>query len=179
MTDPSFEEELKEIDTGEEVVYPASPAPDFRKKKKRGGAWRVPALLIAAVLLCVASAAAGYTAGHKGAFDSGYDAGFETGYAEGNDLGYNDGLEAGKEDGYGLGYEEGTAAAKNDGYYAAPLAEPGTGAAVGGEIVYRTASGGSYHRADCSYIRDRENVTALTVNEAEDEGLTPCGFCME
>lgn len=40
--------------------------------------------------------------------------------------------------------------------------------------VYVTASGKRYHRKDCRYAK---TATAMTREEAEAKGLTPCKVC--
>jgi hypothetical protein len=53
-----------------------------------------------------------------------------------------------------------------------PVASP-----VPAEIVYRTQSGKRYHRETCRYVRTNPNATALTIEEAGKQGLTPCQSC--
>ena len=43
------------------------------------------------------------------------------------------------------------------------------------EIVYRTPSGKRYHRATCGHVRGKE--IAVSLAEAEEQGLTPCRVC--
>lgn len=53
-----------------------------------------------------------------------------------------------------------------------PTTEP-----VPADIVYRTPSGKRYHRETCRYVRTNPNATALTIEEAGKQGLTPCQTC--
>lgn len=43
--------------------------------------------------------------------------------------------------------------------------------------VVITASGDKYHLPDCQYVKDRANVTAVTVSEALRLGKEPCKVC--
>ena len=43
------------------------------------------------------------------------------------------------------------------------------------EIVYRTASGERYHRANCRHVKGK--AIELTLTEAQEIGLTPCRGC--
>lgn len=55
----------------------------------------------------------------------------------------------------------------------AALTDPGT-------IVYRTASGKKYHLdRNCRYIRNRDNVSEISLPTAVESGLTPCSACAE
>lgn len=42
-------------------------------------------------------------------------------------------------------------------------------------IVYRTPSGKRYHRATCGHVKGKE--IAVSLAEAEEQGLTPCRVC--
>ena len=54
----------------------------------------------------------------------------------------------------------------------APPSEPDSEASP---IVYRTPSGGRYHRATCGYVKGKE--IPLSLAKAEEQGLTPCRVC--
>ncbi len=43
---------------------------------------------------------------------------------------------------------------------------------------YVSETGGKYHRRDCIYIRDKENVRCLTRVELRDGGYEPCSVCL-
>lgn len=43
--------------------------------------------------------------------------------------------------------------------------------------VYVTPSGEKYHLADCQYLKGKENLKELTINEAIQENLSPCHVC--
>lgn len=49
------------------------------------------------------------------------------------------------------------------------------------EMVYRTSSGGKYHKMFCRWLMEdgrlKNNVTKITRDEAITEGLTPCRTC--
>ena len=45
------------------------------------------------------------------------------------------------------------------------------------EEVYVTASGSKYHREGCSYLKG--NYSALSLEEAVEEGYTPCSRCID
>ena len=45
-------------------------------------------------------------------------------------------------------------------------------------VVYRTKSGKAYHVQGCPHIADSD-VSAITVQEAQAQGLTPCKTCIE
>ena len=44
------------------------------------------------------------------------------------------------------------------------------------DTVYVTPSGKKYHRRDCYYVRDKKNITELTIDEATTAYL-PCSVC--
>lgn len=44
------------------------------------------------------------------------------------------------------------------------------------ETVYITRSGKKYHKSDCFYISGRD-TTSVTVEEAEQQGYSPCSVC--
>ena len=44
------------------------------------------------------------------------------------------------------------------------------------ETVYITKSGKKYHKSDCFYISGRD-TTSVTVEEAEQQGYSPCSVC--
>ena len=48
-------------------------------------------------------------------------------------------------------------------------------AAVGPDVVIAGAS--SYHRPDCHLVDGRDETRAMTAEEAEEDGLTPCRIC--
>jgi hypothetical protein len=43
---------------------------------------------------------------------------------------------------------------------------------------YITASGDKYHKEDCRFIKDKNNVHRMTVEEYESGEYEPCGVCM-
>ncbi len=45
--------------------------------------------------------------------------------------------------------------------------------------VFVTESGEKYHGADCQYIAGRDGLSAMTAEEAEDWGYTPCAVCCD
>ncbi len=46
-----------------------------------------------------------------------------------------------------------------------------------GEMVYITKTGSKYHKQDCYYIKNSETI-ALTVEQAEQQGYSPCAVCI-
>ena len=48
---------------------------------------------------------------------------------------------------------------------------------VNNTMVYKTPTGTKYHKMDCSYLSDAENITSCTITEAENLGLEPCSRC--
>lgn len=44
------------------------------------------------------------------------------------------------------------------------------------DTVYVTPSGKKYHRRDCYYVKDKKNITELTIDEATRAYL-PCSVC--
>lgn len=54
------------------------------------------------------------------------------------------------------------------------LTIPGGGA---DETVYLTQFGECYHRADCKFVVGKDSLTAVTVQQAEEGGYTPCTWC--
>ncbi|NLU23199.1 MAG: ImmA/IrrE family metallo-endopeptidase [Clostridiales bacterium] len=46
------------------------------------------------------------------------------------------------------------------------------------QTVYVTVSGTKYHRADCYYVEGKDNLIALTVEQARQDGYQPCSHCM-
>lgn len=65
----------------------------------------------------------------------------------------------------------------------ASLADAGASSSVlpdmiaSSDEVLITASGDKYHLPDCQYVKDRANVTAVTVSEALRLGKEPCKVC--
>ena len=43
--------------------------------------------------------------------------------------------------------------------------------------VYVTATGTRYHKQDCQYVKGKDNLTEMTLAEAEEDMLTPCKVC--
>ena len=164
MNDKEFEKDIETLDTGEEVVYSAGKSRFQKKnllqriKSKLSKRYSFIVVLLLACLLCSCGF---YHIGRQLAFSNGYDDGYEEGF----DVGYNDGIE--------LSLKE------NDELNEITDTKEGTTAAAGTETVYCTASGGSYHYADCSYIEGKDNLTEMTVQEAEAAGLEPCSKCIQ
>ena len=150
---------------------------EFTASKKRKLPDKSVFLIFALILLvfCAVSGFAGYQIGYRSIYGEGY----QDGYDEGNDAGYNDGLEIGKKDGYDVGYEEGGEAAKNDLYYGIYGGEvaASSGTAVGGDVVYLTASGTCYHFEGCSYIAGKNNLRTMSESEAINSGYSSCSRC--
>lgn len=46
-----------------------------------------------------------------------------------------------------------------------------------GQLVVRAGRQASFHRPDCVFVTDKPSTTNLTVPEAMEEGLRPCGVC--
>lgn len=46
------------------------------------------------------------------------------------------------------------------------------------KIVYVTKAGKKYHEADCEYIKRSKGYRALTLEDAIEEGKTPCKICI-
>ena len=46
------------------------------------------------------------------------------------------------------------------------------------EMVCVTTSGDKYHLPDCQYVRDKTNITTLTLDEAINMGYEPCKVCI-
>lgn len=44
-------------------------------------------------------------------------------------------------------------------------------------LVYITASGEKYHLATCRYVENNKTARSLTIEEARDQGKTPCKVC--
>lgn len=44
-------------------------------------------------------------------------------------------------------------------------------------IVYITRTGTKYHKPTCSYVRNRDDLREMTIEEALEEGLQPCKVC--
>ena len=49
--------------------------------------------------------------------------------------------------------------------------------AVFAEDVMVTARGSKYHKPECRFVQDKENVTTLSKEEAIEAGYGPCGRC--
>lgn len=67
---------------------------------------------------------------------------------------------------------------KTDTINAAPIAEEVISDKEECEFVYITPSGERYHTRNCGYTRDRKDITELTIEAAEDEGYSPCYYCI-
>ncbi len=50
---------------------------------------------------------------------------------------------------------------------------------VASSSVYVTLYGEKYHIDGCHYIADKENLSEMTVEEAERKGYDPCGYCID
>ncbi|MBL7196861.1 MAG: hypothetical protein ISS47_02035 [Candidatus Omnitrophica bacterium] len=46
------------------------------------------------------------------------------------------------------------------------------------EAVYATERGKKYHKEDCRFLKNRDTIE-LSLEEATDKGLTPCGWCFK
>ena len=44
-------------------------------------------------------------------------------------------------------------------------------------IVYVAPNGDKYHTASCQYVHDKENLTEMTLEQAESQGKIPCKVC--
>ena len=44
--------------------------------------------------------------------------------------------------------------------------------------VYLTPSGRCYHKADCMFVEGKDNITALSPQQAEAAGYEPCSWCI-
>ena len=44
--------------------------------------------------------------------------------------------------------------------------------------VYLTPSGRCYHKADCMFVEGKDNLTALSPQQAEAAGYEPCSWCI-
>lgn len=58
-------------------------------------------------------------------------------------------------------------------------AATGQGALRQAEKVYITANGDKYHSIDCQYIRGKDNLIELSLEEALSAGKTPCKVCIK
>lgn len=47
----------------------------------------------------------------------------------------------------------------------------------GGAGIQVVASNAVFHRAECKILQGKEGLATVTVDQAEDEGLTPCRVC--
>lgn len=60
-------------------------------------------------------------------------------------------------------------------------ATPSAGAVAAGNVAAGpgtvVAGASSYHRPDCHLVDGRAETRILSVNEAQDDGLTPCRIC--
>lgn len=45
--------------------------------------------------------------------------------------------------------------------------------------VYLTPSGKCYHKADCIFVEGKDNITALSPQQAEAAGYEPCSWCID
>lgn len=45
------------------------------------------------------------------------------------------------------------------------------------EDVVVTARGSKYHKPECRLVKDKDNTTVLSKEEAIDKGYEPCGRC--
>lgn len=45
------------------------------------------------------------------------------------------------------------------------------------ETVYKTPHGERYHRPSCQHVRGKDTAVSLSITEAREMGLTPCGTC--
>lgn len=43
--------------------------------------------------------------------------------------------------------------------------------------VVKTTSGEKYHKPDCRYVKNKTNISELTLEEAMNSGLEPCSIC--
>lgn len=46
------------------------------------------------------------------------------------------------------------------------------------ESVFLTQSGRCYHKADCIFVEGKDNLTALSLQQAEAAGYEPCSWCI-
>lgn len=57
-----------------------------------------------------------------------------------------------------------------------PKATPLSGK-ISNVTVVRTSSGEKYHKPDCRYVKNKTNISELTLQKAIDNGLEPCSIC--
>ena len=46
-------------------------------------------------------------------------------------------------------------------------------------LVYVTKSGKKYHTENCVYIKDKSNITEISVDDAEILGYEKCNVCFQ
>ena len=164
MNDKEFEKDIETLDTGEEVVYTAGKN-RFQKKtmfqKIKSKLPKQYSFIIVLLISCLICSCVFYHVGRQLSFSRGYDDGYEEGF----DVGYNDGIELSSMQ--SLDSED----ISDDKEGTVPVSDT--------EKVFCTASGGSYHRAGCSYIEGKNNLEEMTVHEAESAGLEPCSKCFQ
>lgn len=58
-----------------------------------------------------------------------------------------------------------------------PAAAPMTAQADGTDTVYVTRTGDKYHTSSCRYVRNKNNISTMTRDQAKSRGLTACSVC--
>lgn len=94
-------------------------------------------------------------------------------FVQGKAAGYDDGYSAGYDKGYEDGRRERNDAASIGGSvaYDSPTRSASTEKTT---IVYVTYTGSKYHKAGCSYLKSK---IEMTLEDARSEGYTPCSRC--
>ena len=88
------------------------------------------------------------------------------------DKSYERGRSVGYEDGYGDGYFD--AGVEFSQRSSSGYSTKSSTRTSQSDIVYVTRTGTKYHKAGCSYLKSK---IEMTLEEAEDEGYTPCSRC--